>query len=266
MSINITNEARTFEINSNVVEWDMRRAGIHIIKELQLLPEKEIKYFESLSKKESDVAIGKRQIDDKEFSKRFEQGFTDMMGQFLNQNDLDIDFDVISIKKDACFVINRDIKNPRIGKWIEFVPKNKYHAYVNLKPFLKKGKGYEFYFSRDNRIDVKGLSSDKEIRGKLISLHKNGMLNLLDTTIYLAEKTGLDPKQMNQFLHNFVEMYKRKELDYDYYREFSIESKFRYNFLGNEMMTDHIDESMLEKIRIDFNYIHIVLPLINLIV
>lgn len=266
MSINIINSARPFEINSNIVEWDMRRAGIHIIKELELLPKKEIEYFESLPKKESDVAIGKRQIGDKEFSKRLEQGFTDMMNQFLSQNDLDIDFDVISIKKDACFVINRDIKNPRIGNWIEFVPKNKYHAYVNLKPFLKKGKGYEFYFSRLDGVDVKGLSSDNDLRKKLISLHEDGILNFLEATIDLAEKTGLDPRQMNQFLHSFVEMYKKKELDYDYYREFSIESKFRYNFLGNEMMTNRIDESMLEKIRIDFNYIHIIMPLINLIV
>lgn len=265
MSINITNETRPFEINSNIVEWDMRRAGLHIIKEFNLLSTEEIQYFESLPKKESDIAIGKRQIGDKEFSKRLEQGFTDIMNFFLKQNNLDIDLDVISIKKDACFVINRDIKESKIGK-VEFIPKNKYHAYVNLKPFLKKGRGLEFYFSRTNGIDVKGLTSDKDLRKKLISLHENGMLNFLNETIDLAEKTGLDPKQMNQFLHGFVEMYKRKELDYDYYREFSLESKFRYAFLGNEMFTDNINEQMLEKIRIDYNYIHIIMPLINLIV
>lgn len=266
MSINFINESRPFEINSSIIEWDMRRAGIHIIKEYSLLSEKEIQYYESLPKKESDVAIGKRQIGDKDFSKRFEQGFTDAMNTFLEQNYLDMNFDVISIKKDACFVINRDIKNPYVGKHIEFVQKNKYHACVNLKPFLTKGNGYEFYFSRTNGIDVKGLSGNKDTRNKLIELHQNGILNFLEYTIDLAEKTGLDPKQMNHFLHNFVEMYKRKELDFDYYREFNIESRFRYHFLGNEMMTDRIDESMLEKIRIDFNYIHIIMPLINLIV
>lgn len=266
MSINYNNESRPFEINSSIVEWDMRRAGIHIIKEFELLPENEIQYYESLSKKDSDVAIGKRQIGDKDFSKKFEQGFTDAMNMFLDQNHLDMDLDVISIKKDACFVINQDIKIPYVGKHIEFVPKNKYHAYVCLKPFLKTGNGYEFYFSRTNGIDVKGLSGNKDTRKKLMELHRDGILNFLECTIDLAEKSGLDPKQMNQFLHNFVEMYKRKELDFDYYREFNIESRFRYHFLGNEMMTDRIDESMLEKIRIDFNYIHIIMPLINLIV
>lgn len=262
----MVNEARPFEINSSIVEWDMRRAGIHIIKEFDLLPENEIRYFESLPKTESDIAIGKRQIGDREFSKRFERGFTDAMNIFLEQNGLDIDFDVISIKKDACFVINKEIKNPFVGKHIEFVSKNKYHAYLNLKPFLKKSQGYEFYFNRTGEIDVKGLSGNKEHRKQLIELHREGILNFLEYTIDLAEKSGLDPKQMNQFLHSFVEMYKRKELDFDYYREFNVESKFRYAFLGNEMMTEMIDESMLEKIRIDFNYIHIIMPLINLIV
>lgn len=266
MSINFLNETRPFEINSNIVEWDMKRAGIHIIKEYNLLSDKEIQYFESLPKKESDVAIGKRQIGDGEFSRRFEQGFTDAMNQFLNQNEIDVDIDVLSIKKDACFVINRAIKHPLVGEEIEFVPKNKYHAYLLLKPFLKKGRGYEFYFSRSDGVDVKGLSSDPVLRKKLLSLHEDGMLNFLEATIDLAEKSGLDPKQMNQFLHSFVEMYKRKELDYVYYREFSIESKFRYAFLGNEMMTERIDESMLEKIRIDHNFINIIMPVINLIV
>lgn len=266
MSINLINESRPFEINSSIVEWDIRRAGIHIIKELDLLPDKEVQYYESLPKKESDVEIGKRQIHDKEFSKRFEQAFTDVMNQFLKQNDLDIDLDIISIKKDACFVINRDIKKPNVGRYIEFIPKNKYHAYVNLKPFLKKGKGYEIYFSRENDPDIKGLTGDKSLRKTLINLHRDGILNFLEATVELAESSGLDPKQMNQFLHSFVEMYKRKELDYDYYREFNIDSKFRYNMLGNEMMVERIDESMLEKIRIDFNYIHVIMPLINLIV
>lgn len=266
MSINFINEARPFEVNSSIVEWDIRRAGIHIIKEFDLLPQKEVKYFESLPKKESDVAIGKRQIGDRDFSKRFEQGFTDAMHMFLEANKLDIDIDTISIKKDACFVINKAIKVTTIGNYIEFVPKNKYHAYVCLKPFLKKGNGLEFYFKREGNVDIKGLTGNLDLRKKILDLHADGMLNFLETTINLAEVSGLDPKKMNQFLHSFVEMYKRKELDYDYYREFNIESKFRYHFLGNEMMTHMIDEPMLEKIKIDYNYIHIIMPLINLIV
>lgn len=266
MSINRTNETRIFEISSSIVEWDIKRAGIHLIKEYDLLPEKDIKYYESLPKKESDVAIGKRQIDDKEFSKRFNQSFTDAMNLFLQENDLDEDIDILSIKKDACFVINKDIKKPDIGSYIHFIPKNRYHAYMYLKPFLKKGKGYEFYFGKDDLIDVKGLSSNKAKRDQLLALHKDGMLNFLLCVVDLAEKSGMDMNQLSNFLHDFVLMYKKKELDYDYYREFNPESKFRYRFLGSEMLTGNIDESMLEKIQIEYNYIYLILPLINLII
>lgn len=266
MSINMINETRPMEINSSIVEWDMKRAGINIIKELSLLPQSEIDYYESLPKKTSDIEIGKRQINDKSFSKDLDQGFTDMMNLFLKENDLDLYFDILSIKKDACFVINRDIKYFQFGQFIQFVPKNKYHAYLQLKPFLKKGSGYEFYFSRDHSIDVKGLSGIKENRDRLLALHEDGILNFLSYTIDLAEKTGLSPKEMNTFLHNFVEMYKKKELDFDYYREFNPESKFKYRLLGNTMLTERINESMLDKVSIEYNYIHIILPLINLIV
>lgn len=266
MSINMINETRPLEINSSIIEWDMKRAGLSIIKELSLLPQSEIDYYESLSKKTSDIEIGKRQIHDKTFSKDLEQGFTDMMNLFLKENELDPYFDILSIKKDACFVINRDIKYSQFGSHIQFVPKNKYHAYAYLKPFLKKRSGYEFYFSRDQSVDVKGLSGIKENRERLLSLHKDGILNFLSYTIDLAEKTGMAPKEMNGFLHSFVEMYKKKELDFDYYREFNSESKFKYQLLGNTMLAEQITESMLEKINIEYNYIHIILPLINLIV
>ena len=47
----------------------------------------------------------------------------------------------------------------------------------------------------------------------------------------------------------------RKELDYDYYREFSVESRFRYQNLNGEIMTDNINEEMLDKVNIEYNYI-----------
>ena len=72
-------------------------------------------------------------------------------------------------------------------------------------------------------------------------------------------------QKMNSFLHSFVEMYKKKELDYDYYREFSVESRFRYQNLNGEIMTDNINEEMLDKVNIEYNYIKFILPLINIL-
>lgn len=259
MSINLLNEARPFEVNSVIIEWDIQRAGLNLIKEYHLLPEDEIRKYESLSKKESDIAIGKRQIGDKEFSKAFDQSFTDIMKLFLEENSIDSTFDVISIKKDACFVINKYIKKTEFGKYIRFIEKNKYHAFLYIKPF-------EFYFKRNGDIEVKNFIGDKDARKRILSLHENGILNFLECVVDTAEIYGRKSKEMNQFLHSFVEMYKKRELNFDYYREFSTASGYRYQFAGGEIMADNIDESMFQKVNIEANYKNIILPLINIII
>lgn len=258
MSINLINNNRPFEINSKIIEWDIKRAGLNLIKQNQLLPDSKIKELEKLSKSESDIAVGKLQIKDKEFSKQLNLAFTDIMNEFLSVNNIDKDMDVLSIKKDACFVINKDVKVSNFGEYIKFIPKNEYHAYMYIKPL-------EFYFKRDGSIDIKGLVGDKKIRNHIMDIHKDGIINLLNYVIELCEESNMNPKRINKFLHNFVVMYKNKELEFDYYREFNIESRFRYQFMGAQTMADFIDESMLDKINIDYNYIHIILPLINLL-
>lgn len=259
MSINVTNMGRPFEVNSSIIEWDMKRAGPSLIKEFGLLPKDEIEQLELLPKLDCDIAIGKRQIKDKIFSSRLEQAFTDSMNLFLDSNGIDREIDVISIKKDACFVINKKITHSDFGKYIHFVNKNQYHAYMHIHPL-------EMYFKRNGEVDIKGLVGDKKKRTEIIKLHEDGMINFLFYVVELAEKTNLHPKHMNSFLHDFVNMYKRKELEFDYYREFNIESRFRYRFAGAEVMADHIDESMLQKVDITYNYINIILPVINLLV
>lgn len=258
MSINLINEYRSFEVNSSIIEWDMKRAGLSLVKEFSLLPDLKIRELEVLSKKDCDVAIGNLQIKDHIFSKNLELKFTEVMNLFLKENNIDKDYDCTSIKKDACFVINKSIKHDTFGNFIRFVPKNEYHAYIYIKPL-------EFYFKRNGEIDLKGLVSDKRIRNQFLEVHKDGMINFLYYVVELAEKTNMDKKKMYQMLHQFVSMYKCKELDFDYYREFNLESRFRYQFLGGEIMADNIDSDMLEKVNIDYNYMHIILPLINLI-
>lgn len=265
MSINFLNTLRPFEINSKIVEWDIRRAGPSIIQELGLLPQKDIDHLLLLPKKQCDVEIGKRQIHDKEFSVVLEKGFTDFMETFLEDNGIDRETDVIAVKKDACFVINKKVDFDTFGK-VRFIPKNTYHAYLYIKPTLVSGSGLEFYFKRGDEIDVKGLVNDRRVREQILDLHKDGILNFLLYTVALAEQTSNDPNQMSEFLHKFVSLYKNRLLDFDYYREFNVESRYRYMFMGSEVMADTIDESMLEKVAIQYNYTHIILPLINLIV
>lgn len=257
MSINMINSIRLIEFNASIIEWDMKRAGLNLIKEFELLSPEVIKDLERLPKKDCDIKIGKMQIKDKEFSKKLETAFTDVMNWFLEVNEIDREFDVLSIKKDACFVINKKVSHTKYGSNVTFVAKNNYHAYIYLKPF-------EIYFGKDE-LEIKGLVGDSKLRRNIIQLHENGMIYFLKYVIYLLETSNYDKGKINEFLHEFVEMYKKKELDFDYYREFTVESRFRYQFLGSEIMADNIDLSMLEKVNIEYNYKKIILPLINIL-
>ena len=67
-----------------------------------------------------------------------------------------------------------------------------------------------------------------------------------------------------------VNMYKRKELAIEYYREFNSTSCYKIiDNEGNEFMFDDISEDYIEEkgydIDISYNYLNIVIPLIRLL-
>lgn len=252
------NTNRAFEINSEIIEWDIHSAGISIIQEYQLLSNDKINKLKKLPKDRMNISIGKIGQEDKDFSRILEEKFNEVIKIFLTNNDLDIEYDILSIKRDAAFTINREVKHPTIGEFITFVPKNTYHAYLYIKP-------YEFLLKRDGSLDVKGLVGDREVRQNILSLHENGIINFINELINLCEGTNLDSKKINTFCAEFIRYYKNKELDFDYYREFTLESAFRYNLNGNEMMMKYIDSNILNNIDISYNYINLILPIINLV-
>ena len=244
-----TNPNRRIVINSEIVEHDIKSGNTSMIKTYSLLPDDKIKKLEGLSKKDRVVAVGKEMRADKEFSKNLESSFNSTVEDFLKDNDLDKNYDVLSIKRDAVFVVNRKIIKPSYGEYIHFIPKNTYHAYLYLSP-------YEIYFGKDD-IDVKGINDS------VIHKHDNGILSFLKDVISIAESGNT--KELNSYLAEFVDAYKKKELEIDMYREFNNESQFRYRYASETMLCDEMDESMINGLDIGYNYINIVLPLIQLV-
>ena len=58
MSINLINPTRPYEINSKIVEWDIKRAGLNLIKENHLLSDSVISELEKMPKQDADIIIG----------------------------------------------------------------------------------------------------------------------------------------------------------------------------------------------------------------
>ena len=244
-------------IIGDIYEYDMRRAGLSIIKEKGLLPEEEIKKLESMDKHDSDVAIGKMERSNKELREKKKEGFKEYRLMFGEMNDL-TDDNIISVKKDAIFC-TKYCSETKIGNHIEFREKNQYHAFLRLP-----GKGEpnkELYWnSYTGDIDVKGIGDD------LVSLHKDYLLKSISMVI--RKLSSYDNAGALNTLVRLMNDYKFRRLPAGYYREFNANSKFRQIIADRELLIDAEDMSgyYLETMRIEYNYLNVLVPLFDLVV
>lgn len=240
----------TMVLNSTIVEYDIRSANTSILEFYGMLPKKTLDILNKYPKDKREVTVGLMLQKDKELSKELEKKFTEVMMRFINDNMFDIDYDVLCIKKDAAFIIN---KTPTITTYgpIEFRPKGRYHTFFNMSPF-------EFYIN-DEEVVVKGLQ-------KQAHLHTNGILSLIKDIANLCKSTAYSKAEVYKYLSDLAESYKKKELDFEYYREFNSSSKFKVIIDDHVYMFSDISEEDIPDLDISYNYINIILPLIRLFV
>ena len=237
-----TNRDYPFIYNNEIIEWDIKSANTSLMSYYNLQPEKVIQKLASMAKSQREIAVGKLMRKDKEFSRNLEESFNKIIQEFMDTNELSWD-DIVSVKKDAVFVKNHKIAHSEFGA-VHFIPKNQY-KHVLLLP------KYEIYIS-DSVTDVKGIPNEK------LSLHEDGMLDFIRTTMDSASEMS----HLQSFFKEYVTAYKRKELEFDAYREFNSDSFFR---IGGEfpMMTDAMIEDDMEFLDISYNYINVIIPTIQ---
>ena len=240
-----------FIYNSTITEWDISKANVSLMRYYNLYPLNKVAQLEKLPKSKREIQVGLLCRDNKEFNKALSKSFDDIMEEFLSENNLDKDEDVVSIKKDAAFVINVDIKNSVFGN-VRFVPKNIYRGFVKL------GR-YEFFLREDHTFDVKHWTKAKDVH-----IHDNGMLDFLKDVFMICEQTQGDKDSIGDYLHKFAEAYKKRDLEFDYYRPFNDISAYDIAFGdGNIVRLDNIDESYINNIDISYNYLNLFLPLMR---
>lgn len=237
-----TNRDYPFIHNNEVIEWDIKSANTSLMRYYQLQPDDIVDKLASMAKSQREIAVGKLMRKDKEFSRALEASFNKIINEFMEANNLTWD-DIVSVKKDAVFVKNHGILKHDFGA-VHFIPKNQY-KHVLLLP------KYEIYISNEG-IDVKGIPNEK------LELHKEGMLEFIKTALDTAD----DFIAMQKFFKEYVQAYKRKELEFDAYREFNPDSLFT---IGGDfpMRTDSMIEDDMEFLDISYNYINVIMPTIQ---
>lgn len=248
MSINKTNTDIPFIHHEMIEEWDIKSANTSLMKYYNLASPKLISKFEKMDKKDREPAVGMLSKKNKAFSMALEKAFTDIINEFLDINMIDIDKDVISIKKDSVFVRNKEIKCNEFGNGdVKFINKNSYSGCLLIP-------NYEFYYSND-KIDVKGISDS------VLNLHEDGILAFI--SVLMQESNNWI--ELNRYLKEYSSAYKKRLLPFNAYREFTSLSKFRVNLYGSEVMMDEIDEDLIEDTNISYNYLKIFLPALKAI-
>lgn len=214
-------------VNRTIIEYDMKSANTSLAKEFNLLPEDKILELESLGKKARVVAVGKIKQSDESYHEKEKAAFIEARRLFFEENQIE-DNEVISIKRDAIF-ITRYASTTKVGKYIEFRPKNEYTSFVYMKPL-------EIYYSTKG-LDIKGISDD--IYNKY---HKEYFGDFLFTAIRMLNNCEKD--QVLKYIRRFFDDYKWRKLESGYYREFNNMSQFRY--LTGEVAMDEFMEDLLQ--------------------
>lgn len=244
------NREKVMEVNSKIIEYDLYHANTSLMRFYNLCPTKLIDKIDSLTKMSREVYVGKLQRDNKEFSKALMKSFDDAMKLFLDTNGITED-NIISIKKDAAFVVNKKVVQTDFD-CLHFRPKNEYIGYALIGL-------YEIYFKSNGEADVKGIA-DRDA----LDLHKNGILRFVKDLMSLyAQK---DKIATSRYLHEFIDNYKKKLLPFDYYREFNTQSAYKCFINNEELILDELDESVIDTCDISWNYFNVILPAMRIFI
>lgn len=246
MSKVYTNKTEPYIYNEYITEWDIKSANVSLLDYYDLADNDTINRLRNMKKSQREVAVGIMCRNDHELMLKLEKAFDDIINKFIISNKLK-DVDIISIKKDSVFVRNINIVNNVFGP-VEFVNKNVYNGILLLPK-------YEFYYN-PIKIDVKGIND------KVLPLHKNGILKFIQNIMECGNKY----LEVCAYLHDFIEYYKKRELDLDYYREFTTDSAYKVKIGDNLVYLDNIDESMLMNTDITYNFYNIILETIKIII
>jgi hypothetical protein len=235
--------------NAMITEWDLASAGLAAAEYKGLLPKDEIAKLRAMDKNSRVVAMGKAAISDPSLSKGVLDGIAEARRMLAEANGLTAER-ILSIKKDAVFVVGPDLKATEFAEGVfVFRPKNRYTSYLRMGP-----KPYEAYYSAiTGRIDVKGIADEAR------DPQRDFLLKDLARLMGQAEKLGHD--KMFAVACDYRGRYVRRELPKETYRQMS-DGKFSFGAYES----DDISDDDLRDIDIYENFNRMLIPFIASIV
>ena len=140
--------------NVFIYEYDISKANINVLYSKGAIDKNTYDYLYAANRDIRQVYIGKLQKENKEIVNILKAGIIEAKKCLFEANNIQ-DYEVLSIKNDAVFIINRQLQNTQFGL-INFKCKNKYTSFYKFNNL----EVYYFYdsFSKNEVIEVKGIS------------------------------------------------------------------------------------------------------------
>jgi hypothetical protein len=234
--------------NATIIEYDLSKANINALLFTKRIPKSEYDYLNSLDKHSREVYVGLKIKNDKSIYKSIQQGIIYAKRQFFEQNAISNN-DVLAIKNDAVFVINREPKYTHFGDF-RFSLKNIYNSFYKIPTPRNKLECYYRYdnISKEDILDVKGIGE------KALEYHKGYFLDFLTVVFYILQRFD-DIPQAIDVVKNTYSNYTNYEFVHQFYREFSSISKYKFgmNLVSGEYYADHISEEDKRSLDISYN-------------
>jgi hypothetical protein len=245
---NYLNKDIAYLRNNIIREYDMVNAGINILRHNNIFSQEEYDQLNSMDKLEKNILVGKFLKNNPDISDALMNEFINIRKELFDRNGI-TDDDVLSIKKDAIFVINKKIHDLELNEFYQFQEKNKYIGYMNID-------NKEFYYDMTKRrLDIKGFS--KHIK----EFHKDYLFKELEELMYLdlSDEKNMVFEKLIQFKYNFV----TKELPKEYYYDIQ-QGKYLFETIGQMFHLEDIDDD-LKKICFINNNLNFILKIIKTI-
>ncbi len=204
--------------NTLIYEYDISKANINVLYSKCAIDKPTYDYLYNANRMIRQKYIGKLQQQNPELIKILKDGIIEAKEMLFKSNNIQ-DHEVLSIKNDAVFIINRRLLNTKFGL-IEFKEKSQFTSFYKFDNL----EVYYYYnsYSKMENIEVKGISDEK------LKLHENGMLQFLKDIFYTLQTSGVEIAM--RMLKDFYLEYITMKLPFDHYRKFNSDSTYHLKY------------------------------------
>lgn len=230
--------------NTFIYEYDISKCNINVLYTKGVINKSTYDYLYDSERMVRQVYVGKLIRDNPSINDVLKAGIIEAKQMLFEQNAID-DRDVLSIKNDAVFIINKRLGITKFGL-IEFALKHVYTAYYKIK-----NMEYYYYYNsmtKEECLDIKGISDS------VLPYHEKHFFQLLKDVFYTVQTSGIEVA---------VRLLKDAYMDYitltmpiEYYREFNIESQYHLKFntrTGAGFCTTIVTDEIKDMIDISHN-------------